>query len=339
MKILFIKLIRVTNTSFMVELKKVNKLMFYNSCHCRHVLSIIVYRNTHRAGGVSKKAYIITSAFGNSKPLHLLSGAILSTDSLILYATKQYPSHDKHICSQLHLLSSAVLSTYSLICILCICYSYAGAVQVVPQGIESVNGSDINMGCASPLVNRSGVMVCDNSESYLVDGCSPDINTSTSNWASQLVTVRKNEANGVIHYDHVVLTFNFGTAVSPTSIELDLFLCPEWNIGAPGIYVYGYQNCTLVFNPDVGEYIGTTLPKSQSCDSLSTVHIGLGERIIPLSHSFHIVVDFTSEEIEWVHVGEVRFLLSTGPVQIQNCKMIFSGEVCITVCRNDVCLC
>ena len=193
-------------------------------------------------------------------------------------------------------------------------------VQVVPQGIQSVNGSDINMGCACPLVDRGGVMVCNSSESYLVDGYSPTIDTSTSNWASQLVTVRKKKANDLINSEHVVLIFDFDTAVSLDSIELDLFLCPEWNIGAPGITYYAYQNSTLVFNPDVGEHIGTTLPKSQSCDSLSTVHIGLGERIIPLSHSFHIVVDFTSEEFEWVHVGEVRFLSSASDGHISKCN-------------------
>ena len=70
-------------------------------------------------------------------------------------------------------------------------------VQVVPQGIESVNGSDVNMGCAS----RDSVVVCrlsgpcDSSQSYLSDGNSPAIDTSTSNWASQLVTVRKNKKN------------------------------------------------------------------------------------------------------------------------------------------------
>ena len=185
-------------------------------------------------------------------------------------------------------------------------------LQVVPHGIEQVNGSDITMGCASPLVDRGGVMVCNNSESYLVDGCSPAINTSTSNWASQLVTVRKNVANRVINYDHVVLTFDFDTAVSLDSIELDLFLCPEWNIGAPGIFVYGYESSTLVFNPAMGEPIGSKLPKSQSCDSLSTVRIGLGQRVISSYHSLHIVVDFTShlEDTDWthVHVGEVRIL-------------------------------
>ena len=58
-------------------------------------------------------------------------------------------------------------------------------MQVVPDGIQSVNGSNVTMGCTSPLVNRGGVMVCE-SMSHLVDGCSPDIDTSTSDVALPL---------------------------------------------------------------------------------------------------------------------------------------------------------
>ena len=53
-------------------------------------------------------------------------------------------------------------------------------VQVVPQVIH---GSLTDMGCTSALVDSGDVMTC-NSQSYLVDGCSPDIDTSTSDWAS-----------------------------------------------------------------------------------------------------------------------------------------------------------
>ena len=183
-------------------------------------------------------------------------------------------------------------------------------LQAVSHRPHSVNGSDINMGCASPLVDRGGVMVCNNSETYLFDGCSPTIDTSTSNWASQLVTLKGNEGNDVLTDPHAVLAFDFDTAVSLDDIELDLFLCPEWNIGAPGIFVYVYQNSTLVFNPAMGDFIATTPSRSQSCDSLSTVRISLMYRPgnILSYHSLHIVVDFTSEDTEWVHVGEVRFL-------------------------------
>ena len=188
-------------------------------------------------------------------------------------------------------------------------------VQVVPQGIESVNGSDVNMGCTSPLVDSDGVMVCNSSDcstSYLLDGNSPAIDVSTSDWASQLVTVRKNDAiPGRIPFDHVVLTFGFDTAVSLTSIELYLFLCPEWNIDAPLIAVYGDESRDLVLKTFQSvTFLGNSYNQpSQSCNSLSTVSIPLQD---DAARSFyltvHIAVEITEDSVEWVHVGEVRFL-------------------------------
>ena len=189
-------------------------------------------------------------------------------------------------------------------------------MQVVPQGIASVNGSDVNMGCTSPLVDSSGVMVCnsnDCSTSYLLDGGSPAIDTSTSDWASQLVTVRKNDAiPGRITFDHVVLTFGFDTAVSLTSIELDLCLCPEWNIGAPVIAVYGDGSGDLVLRTiQTLTFLGSSnnQPSQSLCDSLSTVSIPLQDDDTHSSYStVHIVIEITEDSIDWVHVGEVKFL-------------------------------
>ena len=204
----------------------------------------------------------------------------------------------------------------------------------MPQGIESVNGSDVNMGCTEALVDSGGVMVCGSpsgcSTSYLLDGNSPVINTSTSDWASQLVTVRKNDAiPGRITFDHVVLTFGFDTAVSLTSIELDLFLCPEWNISAPLIAVYGDENRELVLRTfqSVG-FLGSRFnqPSQSSCDSLSTVSIPLRDAAANSSYiTWHISVQITEEYIEWVHVGEVRFLgmaMSLITVVANNSKLI-----------------
>ena len=188
----------------------------------------------------------------------------------------------------------------------CVFAGVIPAVQVVSQErIESVNGSDINMGCASPLVDRGGVIVCNNSESYLVDGCSPAIDTSTSNWASQLVTLRGNDGDDIV--EEVVLTFVFDTAVSLDHIELDMFICPEWNIGALYIDVYADENSALVYN-DNSTRIGSYSPYSSSCDSLSTVTYTAGDRHRSSSyHTWHIVVE-ADRDTEWVYVGEVRFL-------------------------------
>ena len=186
-------------------------------------------------------------------------------------------------------------------------------LQVVPQGIESVNGSDVNMGCAKPVVNLPGnLTICgsfgsgDGAISYLLDGNSPAIDTSTSDWASQLVTVRKNDGTLDIQ-DHVLLTFLFDTAVSPTSIELDLFLCPEWNIGASYVFVYADNSSNLAYN-HFSNFIRSYTPDNISCDSLSTISIS--DQIEHFSYrNWHIIVTFISQpDIEWLHVGEVRFL-------------------------------
>ena len=198
-------------------------------------------------------------------------------------------------------------------------------MQVVqPYGIESVNGSDINMGCTGPLVDSDGVMIC-MSQSYLVDGCSPAINKNTSDWASQLVTVRKTQNDRVTAggnpVDHVLLTFGFGTAVTLTGIELDLFLCPDMNIDVPIITVFANEESNLVFtyDPAVNDSLPfeSYSPSQSSCDSLSTVNIDFDQDVL-LDSSFltwHILISSFASSIDWVYVGEVRFLGMDVPSQ------------------------
>ena len=207
-------------------------------------------------------------------------------------------------------------------------------MQVVPDGIQSVNGSNVTMGCTSPLVNRGGVMVCE-SMSHLVDGCSPDIDTSTSDWASQLVTVRKSSSTSNIPFQHVLLTFGFDTAVSLTAIELDLFLSPEWKIGAPYITVYANEERNLVFNHFPPQNMIFT---QLSCNSLSTVHIFTSCTLAASSfHMWHILVSQFGTSIEWVHVGEVRFIKSD--VTPMTCTRTVSEATTFnpTPRENDVC--
>ena len=183
---------------------------------------------------------------------------------------------------------------------------FAGGIEVVvPQGLRTVNGSNVNMGCTSPLV----VMVCSSGCSTLLDGISPvTIDTSTSDWASQLVTVRITEYTENLQFPHVVLTFGFDTAVSVTGIELDMFICPEWNIGVPFITVYADVENNLVFT-DASLPFENYTPSQSSCDSLSTLSISLRGIFTSSSYStWHILVTGFPRDNEWVHVGEVRFL-------------------------------
>ena len=192
---------------------------------------------------------------------------------------------------------------------------------MVPQGIESVNGSSVNMGCTSPLVNMSGVMVCNNmSQSYLVDGCSPAIDTSTSDWASQLVTVRKTQTdeittNNGMPFDHVLLTFGFDTAVTLTGIELDLFQCLELNTYAPFFTVYGNTESNFDLSFPASSLPFRNYPNfpdviPHSCNSLSTVTIPISDTdtLDGSFHTWHILIYNFNSSIDWVRVGEVRFL-------------------------------
>ena len=187
-------------------------------------------------------------------------------------------------------------------------------MQVLPEGIEAVNGSSTDMGCTSALEDSGDVMTC-NSQSYLVDGCSPDIDTSTSNWVSQLVTVRRNEGTADIPFAHVLLTFGFDTAVSLTGIEMDLFLCPNWDIGAPRIRVYVNEEYNLAFRfgPFFFPVLQPLQPSQSSCDSLTTVHLSGDTLSVSSYRTFHILVDLSHQSsIEWVHIGEVRFFSEGG---------------------------
>ena len=223
---------------------------------------------------------------------------------------------------------------------------------MVPQGIESVNGSSVNMGCTSPLVNSGGVMICNMSQSYLVDGCSPAIDTSTSDWASQLVTVRKTQTDE-IQFDHVLLTFGFDTAVTLTGIELDLFLCPELNTYAPFITVYANRkrdfNITLpLISLPFRNYPrqGDVLP--HSCDSLLTIAFDVGDSLASDSFlTWHILVHGFNSSIDWVRVGEVQFLgtdVNSGMVHLLTLACGVEGYcglcecVCVCVCVS-VCVC
>ena len=190
----------------------------------------------------------------------------------------------------------------------------------MPQGIQSVNGSDIKMGCDN-LVENGGREFCTSlhgsSESFLTDGNSSSINTSFSDWASELVTVKKNIATGEITTDYVLLTFRFDKPVKITSLFVDLLLCPQWSIGAPYISVYASNNITFNYVDDAktnADFLANYSPIQAACNcELSTISLPLqpGE---PAYSVWHILVSFNLQpSIQWVHVGEVRFLDTPSP--------------------------
>ena len=203
------------------------------------------------------------------------------------------------------------------------CTYFSGAqvqptTHIIPEGTESVNGSDVVGGCQAALSDRRKCGATNSGTiSYLIDNNIPVLNTAALNWASQLVTVRKNSPTVAIPYDHVLLAFDFISPVSLISVELNLFYCPEWSIGAPNITVYVDEDGGNYLNyvkgaPGIAVRGNVVLSSQSSCDSLLPVRIPL-ENTTTQHHTWYIVVSFDPQpEIEWVHVGEV-ILFDTEP--------------------------
>ena len=190
--------------------------------------------------------------------------------------------------------------------------------HIIPEGTESVNGSNVTGGCQAAVSDqRLCGTIFSGTISYLVDDNIPVLNTAAPNWASQLVTVRKNSPTVAIPYDHVLLIFDYSSRVSLILVELNLFYCPEWNIGAPNITVYLDEDDTYFINyiegaPDIAVRGNIVLSSQSSCDSLLPVRIPL-ENTATQHHTWYIVVSFDPQpEIEWVHIGEVT-LFDTEP--------------------------
>ena len=188
-------------------------------------------------------------------------------------------------------------------------------LQVVPEGIQAVNGSITSMGCVTSIVDFENVMYCgvfstlDGGRlSFLVDDISPAIDTGDPDWASQLVTVAHNEPSAIVASRHVLLTFDFYPAVSLTAIQLDLFLCPQWGIDAESVTVFADNETNVILVSSSIEIASYTIQLAPSCTSLSEVLIPLnGGDATPIYHTWHLAVVLATTE-SWVHVGEVRFL-------------------------------
>lgn len=126
----------------------------------------------------------------------------------------------------------------------------------------------------------------------LVDGIVPTLNFETPQWASQLVTQRSTINPPMLSQ----LRFDFREG-SARDIEIIMFNCPQWNIGAQTISVIGYNN------DEEEASLLQSLDLPVSCSSL--VHICVrpfGFRFLEVGFDIQ-----TEENNPWVHIAEVIF--------------------------------
>ena len=185
------------------------------------------------------------------------------------------------------------------------------------SGVIAVNGSNANGDCPTEcVVLQSGINTCDCTDStladenitasVLIDGVVPTIDTSERNsadefvWAAPLFTVRASTRS-------VTLGFRFQTHVMLCEVELYVFHCPSWGIGAEDIAIY-YGAAFPTFIPGIFPSRGRVILTSdmQNCTSLTRVSIPL-QMATNTSSYFIEIVCVPETIIEWVQIAEARF--------------------------------
>ena len=183
-------------------------------------------------------------------------------------------------------------------------------------GVMAVNGSHANGDCPTGcVILMNSISICDCTvstlgdeaitASVLIDGVVPTIDTSERNsadefvWADPLLTVRASTGS-------VTLGFRFQTRVVLCEVELYVFHCPAWGIGA--------EDITIRNGATFPQFIPGTFPRRgrviltsdmQDCTSLTRVSIPL--QMATSTSSYFIEINSVSGTIEWVHIAEVRF--------------------------------
>jgi len=176
--------------------------------------------------------------------------------------------------------------------------------HTLPDGLQSVNGSNPTGGCSRPAAEGHFCVELDEGgTSDLTDCVIPSLEGFQGNWTAGLFTVNRSRQSSIY------IGFEFNSSVNFTRVELDLFNCPEWGIAAQTITVYEYTLGILNFVADAATTLGHTTASTTSCISIVRVVIPL---VLPQNPTYIYVIDFTFDitatNIQWVHIAEVTFL-------------------------------
>ena len=182
--------------------------------------------------------------------------------------------------------------------------------------VEAENGSSVNGNCPDQCVlTGSAIRRCDcataglggeSTTGTLIDGMVPIIDTTQRDstgtifvWASQLYTARRNTGNV-----NVTINFRFNSRFTLHEVELYLFNCPIWGIGAQSIHMndagLNFPSVSRLRAIDLGSV--TLTGDMQNCASLTRVSIPIQNP----RNERNYAIDF-STSFQWVHIGEVRF--------------------------------
>ena len=185
----------------------------------------------------------------------------------------------------------------------------------LPDGLRSVNGSNITGGCQESCVMMpiSGTTIngCDCPgttpvSGVLIDGDIPSIDTTQrGTWASGLLVVNRNGQ------DSFVIGFQFFDSLLLRELEVTYFYCPIWGAGVTTINVYSsfiFPTLLTTTSTNIG-VLSLVTDTFQSCTSLRTISI----RVQPTESTINYFIDFsfaggsTVNPLNWLHLGEIQF--------------------------------
>ena len=186
----------------------------------------------------------------------------------------------------------------------------------LPDGLQSVNGSNITGGCQESCVMMpiSGTTIngCDcpgsttPASGVLIDSDIPSIDTTQhGTWASGLFVVNRNGQ------DSFVIGFSFDSSFFLRELEVTYFDCPIWGAGVTTINVYSsflFPSFFIAASTNIGvlSLVGDTFP---SCTSLRTISISV--QSTESTDIYFIEFSFAGgssvNPLNWLHLGEIRF--------------------------------
>ena len=148
-----------------------------------------------------------------------------------------------------------------------------------------------------------------NTSGLHLDGIIPDINTSTTgSWANQLFAI-------CVTQDKVQLGFQFREPVLITSVELNLFICYEWNIPLRqfNVTISTSAYITLITQSILGNLV--VYLNEGNCNSLTRLIIDIKSNITSMNY----IVKFISQAyLHRLYIGEIVFRNQTSEV---SCKL------------------
>ena len=177
--------------------------------------------------------------------------------------------------------------------------------------MDNINGSQVNGGCPASCVLGSTICQCSdgNTSGLHIDGIIPDINTSTTGcWAKQLFAICNNQRS-------VPIGFQFHEPVLITSVELNLFICYQWNIPQHQF------NVTISTSAHIFPFTESILRNlvidmnEANCNSLTRLIIDLKSNMTSMNY---IVRFITPTHLNRLYIGEIIFRNQTSEV---SCKL------------------